>query len=309
MPNYFVGIFAAFLEPVLHAWSNIIDNHFSNNVFPRLAVLLFFGTILNILFLPIVFLTGGFPSFIPSSLLPFVFLIGLINVVYLFPYYWALRHTDTSIVGALFAFGRIFVPLLAFFFLGEVLAPMQYLGFFIIILSATLLSLDLKTFKLNRAFFLMLLVTFMLAVQAITYKFVFDQGVSWSSVATALVGVEIVIAGIIMFTTTRIKAIVEDVKKIRKNIKLFALQQGVEWGGYAGSSFAISIIPVTVAQAIVSTQPIFILLFASFFSHKFSPEFFKEATHSKEFFRKGMLFLLLIIGTILVVTTGTVIDI
>lgn len=304
MPNYLIGILAAFLEPILHAWSNIIDNHFSNNVFPRLAVLLFFGTTLNFLFLPVIFIVGGLPEGIPLSLLPLVFLIGLINVVYLFPYYWALRHTDTSVVGSLFALGRIFVPILAFFFLKESLAPLQYAGFLIIIMSATFLTLDLRTFKLNRAFFLMLAVTFALAVQAITYKYVFDQGVSWSSVATALVAIEIGVAGVIMLATTSFRAIADDMRKIRQNIKLFALQQGVEWGGYAGASFAISIIPVTVAQAIVSTQPLFILIFASLFGKKFSADFFRETVERREVIRKGMLFLFLIVGTVLVVSFG-----
>ncbi|HYF28762.1 MAG TPA: EamA family transporter [Candidatus Paceibacterota bacterium] len=307
MPPYLSGILVGFLEPVLHAWSNIIDNHFSNAVFPRLPVLLFFGVALNIVFLPITFL-AGLPVMLPVTLLGIVFVIAIVNVVYAFPYYLALRDADTSVVASLFSLGRIFVPVLAYFILGEVLTLPQYAGFFVIILSSALLTLDLKKLKVNRAFFLMLACSFVLAFQTILYKFVFDAGASWPSVVAALTVFELVIAGAIMFATTSLRHIREDLGTVRRNWKLFVAQQGLEWGGNVGASYAISILQVTVAQAIASTQPFFVLLYAVLFK-KWFPNAFNETTARGDLLKKGILFACIILGTVLVVAHGPVIDV
>ncbi len=53
MPSYLSGIIVAFVEPIVHAWANIIDSNFSNAAFPKLSILLFFGTFTNLVMLPL----------------------------------------------------------------------------------------------------------------------------------------------------------------------------------------------------------------------------------------------------------------
>lgn len=307
MSRYLFGVLIGFVEPVLHGWANILDNYFSNTVFPKLSVLLFFGTVLNVVFLPIILFFNP-PHLLSYPLLAVVAVIAVIDIAYLFPYYWALRHTDTSIVAALFSLGKIFVPVLAYFVLGETLAPVQYLGFALIVCSAIFLTLDMKKFTLNKAVFLMTGVSLALSVQAILYKYVFDAGVSWGSVVTALTLMEVVIAAIVMFSANKLADIIEDFKTIRANMKIFVAQQVLEWGGNVSSSYAVSVLPVTIAQGIASTQPLFVLVYAAIFGRNFAT-FFKEATHRKEMARKSFFFALTIAGTILVVAYGSNIDI
>lgn len=302
MPNYLLGVVIAFFEPVLHGWCNILDNYFSNKVFPNLSVLLFFGTVLNLVFLPLVFLVD-LPQMLPLPLLGLVLLIAVIDVLYLFPYYWALRHADTSIVASLFSLGKIFVPVLAFFVIGEQLAPLQYVGFALIIFSAIFLTLNLRKLRFNGAFFLMLGVSLILAVQTILYKYTFEAGASWSSVVTSLTLLQILLSGVLMLSINNIKAIAEDFKKIRSHMKIFGLQQVLEWGGSTSGSYAISVLPVTVSQAVVGTQPLFVLIFALLFRHRFT-DYFSELVHKHELIRKGTFFLLMIVGTVLVVAYG-----
>ena len=303
MHSYLSGVLVAFLEPVLHAWSNILDNYFSNTLFPNLSVLLFFGTLLNLVFLPIVLFFDPFVG-VPLSLMWILGVIAVVNVVYAFPYYWALRHADTSVVASLFSLGKIFVPLLAFLIVGEVLLLPQYIGFGLIILSSALLTLDLKALKLNKAFFLMLLVSFVLAFQTILYKYVFEAGVNWGSVVAVLTLMELVIAAVIMVALMRPRAIIEDLRTIRTNWKLFVTQQGLEWGGNVSASYAVSVLPVTVAQSIVGTQPLFVLIYALLFGKKLG-HVFKEQTGRGELIKKCALFALTIIGTVLVVAYGS----
>ena len=303
MPNYVISVLIAFLEPVLHAWSNILDNYFSNTLFPNLAVLLFFGTLLNVVFLPLVLFFDPFVG-VPLSLLWILAIIAVVNVAYAFPYYWALRHADTSVVASLFSLGKIFVPLLAFLIVGEVLLLPQYIGFGLIILSSALLTLDLRKLKINKAFFLMLLVSFVLSFQTILYKYVFEAGVNWGSVVATLTLMELIIAAGIMFALMRPRAILDDLRTIRTNWKLFVTQQGLEWGGNVSASYAVSALPVTVAQSIVGTQPLFVLVYALLFGKKLG-HVFKEQTARGDLAKKGVLFALTIIGTVLVVAYGS----
>ena len=307
MHQYLTGVAAAFLEPILHGWENILDNYFSNTVFPNLSVLLFFGTILNLLFLPIVLFLDP-PHLLSLPTLGIVFIISLIDIVYLFPYYWSLRHTDTSIVVALASLGKISVPIFAFFVLGEQLTVWQYVGFVLIVLSASLLSFDARRFKLNGAFFLMLGVSVILSIQAVLYKSVFESGTNWGSVIAILTFFEIGISGVIMLAANRLSEIAEDFRKIRENLKIFVLQQILSWGGNMGNSYGVSVLPVTVAQAVAGTQPLFVLGYALLFGKRFG-KFFKELTGRRELTQKVLLFIAMIIGTVLVIGSGYAIDI
>ena len=53
-------------------------------------------------------------------------LVSLIDTFYQIPYYYAVKHVDTSIMAALFSIGKIIVPILAYFVVGEHLTSSQY---------------------------------------------------------------------------------------------------------------------------------------------------------------------------------------
>lgn len=309
MPNFLVGIAAAFLEPILHAWSNVFDNYFSNKLFPSLPTMIFFGMVLNVVFLPIVMLID-MPSFagLTIPLFGWICAIALIDVLFLFPYMWSLRHIDTSVVTSLFSLGRVFVPILAFFVIGEQLAPMQYAGFALIVLAATALTLDFKELRFNAAFFLMLVVSVLMAAQAVMYKYVFEAGTSWGTVVTILTVLEVLISAVIMFARQSLSSIAEDFRTIRANFKLFALQQVFEWGGNVASSYAISVLPATVARSIASTQSFFVLGYAVLLGKRF-PEMFNEGTAKRELIRKGGLFALILAGVIIIIAYGSPLDV
>src|SRR3989338_6817845 len=170
----------AFISPIFHGFASVLDNHLSNNLFKNTWTLTFYSVCFNSFFLPIVFFIDT-PKFPSISLLPFFFLIGLIEVLYLYPYYKALQSDDTSVVSSLFSLGKIFVPLFAFLFIGEVLELTQYLGFFIIILGSATLTLNNQgTLHLNKSFFYMLICSILLAIEAVTYKHLFEN-VSWGT--------------------------------------------------------------------------------------------------------------------------------
>src|SRR3989344_6570196 len=156
----------AFLAPAFYALSNVLDNFLANKKFKNPTTLAFYTSSFNILFLPVVFVFLN-PKIPPVSALPILFLLGLINILYLYPYYKGLQSDDTSIAISFFGLGRIFIPILAFFIVGEVLMASQYLGVGLIVLSSTLLSLRgwRQNFKFSRAFWYIGLAAFILSFE------------------------------------------------------------------------------------------------------------------------------------------------
>src|SRR5882724_12065809 len=155
VPSYVIGITSAFLAPIQDSWAVILDSYFSNRIFKRITTLILLSSTVNVVILPFVWL-GGHPHLIPVKLVEIVVAISLIEVLYQYPYYWSFRKADTSVVTSLFSFGKIIVPVLAYFMVKERLSVIQYVGYFGITIGATLLAFDWRKFRFNQAAFLML---------------------------------------------------------------------------------------------------------------------------------------------------------
>jgi len=298
--NYMTWILIAFISPILHGFANVLDNYLTNKLFKSVWTLTFYSTFFNILFLPLVFFIE-IPGLPPISLLPFFFLVAVIEVLYLYPYYKALQNDDTSVVSSLFSLGKIFVPVFAFLFVGEVLTITQYLGFFIIILGSAALTLnDYRTLRFNKSFFYMLVCSILLAIEAVVYKYLFEN-VSWSTgfVWTTLFSSAIIFCFLLVPKLRKdIRAQTSDLKR---NVPIFALEELLTFGGSAASTFAISLVPVTLAKSIGAFQPFFVLIYALILGKSF-PHIFRESVDRRSIVKKFMLFAIMVIGIILIVS-------
>lgn len=293
-------IVIAFISPMLYGFANVLDNYLSNKLFKSVWTLTFYSTLFNILFLPLVLLVE-IPGLPPVHLLPFFFLIALIEVVYLYPYYKALQSDDTSVVSSLFSLGSIFVPIFAFFLVGEVLTVTQYLGFFIIILGSAALTLNNhQRLRFNTAFFYMLVCSMLLALEAVMYKYLFEN-VSWSTgfVWPTLFSFAIIVC--FLFVPKLRRDIRDQTSDLKRNAPIFALEEFLTFGGAATATFVISLVPVTLAESIGAFQPFFVLVYALILG-KFFPQMFRESVDRRSVVKKCMLFGIMVMGIILIVS-------
>ncbi len=224
-----------------------------------------------------------------------LFFVAATEVFYLFPYYWALRVADTSVVTSLFTLGDMLIPLLAFIFLGEVLTIHQYIGFFCIVIAALALTFDPKKLRPNRALVLMFIVGILLAVRAILLKAVYDQGASWGSVMVTLSLFQFAL-GLPFAFVNGLPALVDGFRKIKSVGLLFAANELFSWV----MRMRFPVLPVPIAQGISATQPAFVMATA-FFLKKRHPEFLKETISPRIAYKRLLLFLLTIVGIVLVV--------
>ncbi len=288
----------AFIGPMLHAWSNIIDNHFSNKIFKRLEPVIFFSQVVGLCILPIIILIDP-PHFISIRAAGIILIIALIEVFYLFPYYYSLRHTDTSVVASLFSLGKLFIPLSAFLFINEKLSVNQYLGFFVLTLSSVILSVDFKKRKLNRAFILMFIVSILLSVESVLLKYLYQTGMGWGSSIFWLATFQFLISACFFLNKKNINELPSALKNIKSVCRLFLLTEILSWVGVLTANYALYLIPVSVAKGISSTQPVFVLIYALLFAG-FAPNMFKEYLGKDGILKKVILFILTIIGVWLI---------
>ena len=299
MSIYFIGILLALLVPVLHAWANIIDSDFSNKIFKRLASIIFFSELVGLVFLPIIIIISP-PTFISLKIASVLFICAAIEIFYLFPYYWSFREADTSIVTSLFSFDKIFVPVLAFFLVGERLSVIQYAGLFIIVLSTVLLTFNSRKHKINRALYFMFFVSLILAIESVLYKFVFDQGVSWGTAIIWTSAMQFAIASLIMLFPKNRADFSEARRKMNKVGYLLVLEEALSWFGENASVIAISLIPVSVVEGIGGVQPLIVLAYAMLFEKRY-PCFFKEYIGKDGILKKVLFFGLILFGTIMLI--------
>lgn len=289
----------AFLAPAFYAIAEILDNFLVNKEFKHPAALVFYVSLFNLIFIPVLFIFQP-PAVPPFHTIPIFILLGLVNIGYLYPYYRGLKDDDTSVVISFFAIGRIFVPVLAFLVVGEVLKFWQYLGILLVIISVVFLGTHhaRKHFTLSRAVWHIGLASTLLAFEGVFLKLLFKHGVG---VSTA-VGGELFISllfGILLLVWKKERTHIAGAFPLFIKLSpLFLLEEFLTFLGQVTESFAISLTSVSVVKGITMASPFFLLVYA-WIGHGMFPWLFKEDLHRKKILKKLFLFAVLIIGMIL----------
>ncbi|MBI2102812.1 EamA family transporter [Candidatus Woesearchaeota archaeon] len=290
-------IFIVLFGSSLFALSNIFDTYFTNRLFKDTPTLIFYSSVFNLIFVPLIFFFQT-PSLPTWSELPFFLLLGLTDIGYRYPYYKALQNDDTSIVVSLFSLGKIFVPLLAFLIVDERLQLTQYFGFLIIVLCSALLTWNGgKTLRFNRSFLYMSLASLILSLEVVIFKYIFasaswSTGLTWSLVFSFLFSLP-------LLSSSRLRRnIIDQVHRFKTNSHFFFLEELATFGGFALYTYVLTFIPVTLMEGVASFQPFFVLLYALLFTTLF-PHAFKEKITARDIIKKGLLFIVMVLGVFL----------
>jgi drug/metabolite transporter (DMT)-like permease len=290
----------SFLAPAFFSAAEIIDNFFSNRKFKHPFALVFYSSLFNLIYVPILFIFQR-PTIPPLATLPIFICLGFVGFGYLYPYYKALKYDDTSVAISFLAIERLLVPVLAFFIVGEVLAPIQYLGIFLIIASVVALGLHHAggTFKLSRGLWYIALASLLLALEGVLQKLLFDEGLS---VSTVIGGESIIsfILGVSLIAVPRIRREITSVfwSFIRLS-HVFLVEEFLTFLGSVTEATAISLASVSIVKGITMSSPFFLILYAWLGGSLF-PSLFKEDLHRKKVLHKVLFFAVLILGVVLV---------
>ena len=285
----------ALFSPFFYAASVVIESFLSLAVFKRPIVMLFFVSLTNALFTPLVLMFGT-PS-IPSVQAFIIYaIIACIDIAYLYPYYVALKKTDTSIISSLFALGNIFVPILSFVLLSELLTVRQYIGFIIIILASVILNKKAQVhFCINKAFYLMVLSTFLLACRICFAKHVLNLDHNVSNVLIYPNLLSGLIPFFFLLSSQNKKSIKRKVRVYRRQFKFFFIIELLTFGAVATSIIALDKLSPTVSTAIAALEPLFVLSIIIFLKSFFNLQFKDHGISVKKLF----CFICIIIGVVM----------
>ncbi|MEO6509169.1 MAG: EamA family transporter, partial [Patescibacteria group bacterium] len=178
-----MGIIYSILSPAIFAINNYIDKILLEKHNISTPVYTIYGGIVGLIVGVLVLITNGFYPIDLKSLV-IILTSGFLTTMYLLPYYKALSIDETSYVIPLFNFYPIFVLVLSFIFLQEVLTPMQYLGSAIILLAGFFLSVEKSTkklFTLRKSLFYITLSSLLFALAQVLYKFGVQEVPFWQT--------------------------------------------------------------------------------------------------------------------------------
>ena len=290
----FIVLFGAFS----YALSEIIYGYLCNNQFKNPVTLTFFASIINFLFLPLIFF-GGMPSIPPLNVIPAYLALGIIMVLVQIPAYQAFKENDTSVVNCLWTLGKVILPLAAFIFLGEKLAWQQYLGFFLIIFSNVFLNFDASAkSKLNLAFFLMLGCSLFNTASSVIEKYILNEDTNWINLIVYVNIFSTLITSLMLLKKNIRVDIIKHTTVFSACWKHFIGAEILSFIGHCCGIYALSGLPLVVKSALSSTESAFILVL-SLFMIKILKFNLKEKVEKKDIYKKIICFSVVIIGIIL----------
>jgi len=187
---------------LLYTTGSFIDKYLLQRYFSsgKTGALLIFGAIMGFLLLPIIWLIE--PNALSISVRDALLLIasGLLFNLYLLPYLAALSRDETSNVVSVFQIIPVLGFIFGFIFLGETLTLEQIIGGLVVVGGSVALTVHKREGRrINaRAFFLMLLASFFIAVASLLFKFSAIETTYWTSVFWQTIG--LLLFGAIIFS-------------------------------------------------------------------------------------------------------------
>ncbi|MBI4452568.1 EamA family transporter [Candidatus Woesearchaeota archaeon] len=247
-------------------------------------------------------------------LLPFVdfkplsttdFLVALLSSLALTAgiilYYKAVQYEEISRIIILYQFIPIFTLILSFFILGERLSGNDFIGFILLLAAGLLVSYrkEHRSFRIGKAFYLMMLSGFFIGIAYVTAKHVFNVTDFWSGVLW-LRATDFVAIAVLLVPSIR-KDFFQTFKSMKRSVKgLLGFKMLIDFSAFIISDIAILLGPVALVSALASASaPVFVFIMAVLAS-LYLPRLLKEDTDKAALIVKVVAIALIIIGIIFV---------
>ncbi len=293
--------FIALIAPAFWAASNFIDKYLLNKYFQDLKpeVLVIISSLVGILVVPLIaiFVPGVWQINIKDLLI--LLISGILLMVTLFPYLYALMDEDVSSITTIFQTIPIFSYILGFIFLNETLNDKQIFASSLIIFGAIGISLDLSTKKLkfkSKPFFLMLLASFSFSFAFFLFKFVTIADNYWVSNFWLYIGTLIPAIFMLIFIKKYRHDFFQAISKHKTTvIGLNIVNEVLDTAAKMAMNFATLLVPLALAWVVNGFQPL-LALFYGIILTIFFPNIIKEDISKKIVLQKLVFIIFMFIG-------------
>lgn len=216
-------------------------------------------------------------------------------------YYKAVQYEEISRIIMLFQLGPIFVLVLSFLFLGEVLAKNHFIGFLFLLGAGAMISYKKVngSFKLSKAFYLMFISMFLSSIGFIVAKYIYSITNFWNAFLWLR------ISGFTALSVLLVPSIRKDSLKTFKAMKpkikaMMIFKMVIDFSAFIFAGYALLNAPASLVSALSSSVlPLFVFMLALITSI-YLPKLIKEGIDRKSIMIKLLAILLIIIGIIFI---------
>ncbi len=297
--------FIAILAPFLWSISNFVDKYLLSSFFKNkgIGALLIFSSLVSIIMMPIFFVMDRNVLEIPLSNIIILVLGGIISVLAILFYLYAINKDDASTVVPFFQLIPVFLYIFGYFLLGESLQKNEIIAGILIIIGAGILSLEIqedKSIKIKKKLvFLMILSSMLYALYEVLFKFIAIENSFWVSNFWQHFG--LLLSGFVFFIF--FKKFRTDFISLFKNskskiISLNIFNEIITIIGNLFMLFAILLAPIAVVGLVNAYQPLMVFVMGILLT-KFIPKLYKEKIDSRNIYQKIFAIVVIFIGTYL----------
>jgi len=246
----------------------------------------------------LVYLFKGF-SFLSYINITLALVSGIFYTLMAVFYFKAVKTEEISRIAPLFYLTSLFILILAAVFLGEIFSLIKYLGVFLLVIGAVLISSKGFTkVRLGKAFWFMILSSLAIAINAVIIKYLLNFADFWTIFSYSKIGVAF--ASIPIFYLS-LPGLVSTTKKHgKKVIGTIFLNESLDLLGDLLIIKAYTIGYVTLVNALSSVHPFFVLIFVIILTI-FYPQVLKEEIEKSIILIKLIAIILMFIGAILII--------
>ncbi len=298
MGNWF---FIALIAPFLWAIVNHADKYLLSKYFKADGVgpLMIFSTFFGVFVMPIAALIDPDLLALPFREIGILVVAGFCSALFVLMYLHALQDDETSVVVPFWQTIPIFGYILGFFVFKETLTAHQLWAGALILIGASILSLDLGSqLKVKwKIAFLMLGSSFVYALYEALFRFVALDYSFWASVFWEHVG--LFLFGLVLFICSR-KTRDGFMTVIRSNsAPIISLNLGSEFLTIVGNlitNYAVLIAPLALVLLVSSYQPVFVFAIGIALT-AFLPRIAEESMKPRELIQKCLAIAVIFLGS------------
>lgn len=276
---------------------NIIDKYILSKWIKNPIVPVMILGVIGLLSSLLVYLFQGF-SILSYLNTGFAFVSGIFYILAMIFYFKAVKIEEVSRVIPLFYFTPLFILALAAIFLGETFTPIKYLGIFLLIIGAILISSRKLEITVGKALWFMLLASLLLAINQVITKYLLNFADFWTVFSYTRIGAVFALAPIFYINFPKLVSTVR--KHGKKVVVVISMSESLNMVGVLLITIATSIGYVSLVNALSSIQPFFVLLFTITLS-AFYPKILKEEIGRSTVILKSVAIVIMFAGAMLIV--------
>lgn len=244
-----------------------------------------------------------FVGFEPLKLIDFLIALfaGIALSAAVAIYYKAVQYDEISKIKMIDQIGPIFVLVLSFLFLGEILTKNHFIGFLFLISAGLVVSYKKvkNSFKLSKAFYYMLISTFLAALYYVSSKHIFSVTSFWS--AFMWLRLTSFTALFVLFIPSVRKQFAETFKGMKSKVRgLLGFKMLIDFSAFIFSGYSILYGPISLVTALNnSINPLFVFMI-TLSTSIYIPNIIKEDIDKRTILTKILAIALIITGIVFV---------